>query len=135
MLRFLIGNQANTHAALSHTLQSTPQLEFLGAVAEVGSFYAHIHAVIAPMTTGAGSSIKVVEALAYGRSVLATHFAARGFEHYQSPQAALFTSTPEAFSSLLHDWLGQPSFRPPPEALSPEHINAATLQSIREVLR
>lgn len=133
-LRLIVAGRG-ADAALSQTLQSTPQLQFLGAVAEIGNFYQRIHAVIAPMSSGAGSSIKVVEALAYGRTVLATHFAGRGFEHYQHPKAALFTSTPEGFGSLLHHWLRQPSFRPAPAALRPSHINAATLHSIREVLR
>jgi glycosyltransferase involved in cell wall biosynthesis len=49
-------------------------------VPDLGTEYARARLAISPVSLGAGTKIKVVEACAYGRPVVATSHSARGFE-------------------------------------------------------
>jgi hypothetical protein len=48
-------------------------------VGSVGEFYSQVGLALAPVRTGGGIKVKIVEALAFGRPVLATAFALEGF--------------------------------------------------------
>lgn len=53
---------------------------FVGGVPDVAPLYAAAHAVIAPLRTGGGSRIKILEAFSYGRPVITTPAGIEGIE-------------------------------------------------------
>ncbi len=57
---------------------SDPRIEVTGWVESLAGLYAQADCVVVPITEGAGSSFKFIEALAYGVPVVATPQAARG---------------------------------------------------------
>ena len=59
-------------------LAVTPGVKFVGFVQDVDAFYEEAQAVVVPILSGAGTSIKVLEALSRTRTVFATPFATRG---------------------------------------------------------
>jgi glycosyltransferase involved in cell wall biosynthesis len=75
-----------------------PRIKVAGFVEDLASAYAQADCVVVPVTTGGGTPLKFVEALAYQVPVVATAFAAKGLEvetdkHYlQGSDAASFAS-------------------------------------------
>lgn len=63
-------------------LGDRPGLALLGPVAELGTFYDAVDAVVAPMLMGTGLKMKVAEALSYGLPVIGTATAFDGFDPY-----------------------------------------------------
>lgn len=61
-------------------LQSPPEIEVTGWVDDLGPLYAACHAVVAPLRAGGGTRIKILEAFAHGRPVVATKLAAEGID-------------------------------------------------------
>jgi glycosyltransferase involved in cell wall biosynthesis len=57
-----------------------PRVARAGFVDDLGSFYGAADCVVVPLTEGAGTPLKFVEALAYGMPVVATPLAAKGLE-------------------------------------------------------
>jgi polysaccharide biosynthesis protein PslH len=57
-----------------------PRIEVRGFVEALGDAYAGAAAVAVPLTEGAGTPLKLVEALAYGVPIVATPLAARGLD-------------------------------------------------------
>ncbi len=57
---------------------SDPRIEVTGWVDSLAELYAQADCVVVPITEGAGSSFKFIEALAYGVPIVATPQAARG---------------------------------------------------------
>jgi glycosyltransferase involved in cell wall biosynthesis len=57
-----------------------PRIEVRGFVERLGDAYAGAAAVAVPLTEGAGTPLKLVEALAYGVPIVATALAARGLD-------------------------------------------------------
>lgn len=85
-----------------------PGVVLQGFVETVDDAYRGAAFSIAPVLMGSGTNIKVVESLAYGRTVVVTRFAHRGFEETLHPgQSLLLGETPEAFAGacleLLND--------------------------------
>jgi polysaccharide biosynthesis protein PslH len=71
-----------------------PRVHIPGYVEDLADVYAAADCVVVPITEGAGSPLKFIEALAYGVPVVATPLAARGLEvvagvHYQEGEDAL----------------------------------------------
>lgn len=60
--------------------QRDPRLVLRGIAADVREFYAGPAVVICPLTIGSGLKIKLVEALAHGKAVVASPIAAQGLE-------------------------------------------------------
>jgi len=61
-------------------LGTVPGVEIVGAVRELESEYAGAALCIVPLLEGSGTKIKVLEALMYGRPVVASQHSTRGFE-------------------------------------------------------
>lgn len=60
--------------------QISPAVSCIGEVKSLDEFYSQIDIAIAPLLFGAGQKGKVVEALAYGKPMVASSIAAEGFE-------------------------------------------------------
>lgn len=72
----------------------------LGAdVPDVEPFYASSRVAVAPIHAGGGTRIKVLEAYAHGRPVVATPVGVRGIELGAGPGPALVAETPEDFAA------------------------------------
>jgi glycosyltransferase involved in cell wall biosynthesis len=72
-----------------------PGVTVCGPVAELGPLYAAAKLVVLPITSGAGTSIKTVEALSFGKPVVATTEALRGLS--LPPDALPTWDTADAF--------------------------------------
>jgi polysaccharide biosynthesis protein PslH len=57
-----------------------PRIEVAGFVDSLDPFYSKAECVVVPLTEGAGTPLKFVEALAYGMPIVATPLAAKGLE-------------------------------------------------------
>lgn len=66
--------------SMRHVLESVDGVTVVGKVADVASEYRAASIAVAPLFEGGGTKIKVLEALAYGRAVVATPHSARGLE-------------------------------------------------------
>lgn len=66
--------------ALPARLKALRNVTIAGFVKEIAEEYRVARFVVAPLNSGAGSKIKVIEALSYGRAVVADAHAAAGFE-------------------------------------------------------
>ena len=73
-LRLLIAGRGSTPQ------QIEPAISCMGELELVGEFYSKIDIAIAPLLFGAGQKGKVIEALAYGKPVIASSTAAEGLE-------------------------------------------------------
>jgi len=60
---------------------SVPGVELVGFVEDLREEYSRAAFAVCPLWEGGGSSIKVLEAFRYGRTVVCTPFGARGLEH------------------------------------------------------
>ena len=81
---------------------------FVGEVDSLFAEYGRARAAIAPIFAGSGSKIKVIEACSYGRPVIATTHAMRGFGN---DLASLLRGgdAPEAFIAACEQILGNPA--------------------------
>jgi glycosyltransferase involved in cell wall biosynthesis len=57
-----------------------PGVEFLGFVQDLDALYARSRVVVAPILTGGGTRVKIIEAALYGRPVVSTTLGAEGLE-------------------------------------------------------
>lgn len=87
-------------------LQSLPHIVVTGAVETVEPWYRQADVVVAPVRYGSGTRLKILEALAHGRPVVATPFAAEGLD-LQDSRDLLLATTPGDFAAacarLLED--------------------------------
>ncbi len=66
---------------VSRSFESTPEgVVFLGVVANLDAIYAEAAVVISPLTLGSGLKIKLIEALARGKAIVATSVTVQGVE-------------------------------------------------------
>jgi glycosyltransferase involved in cell wall biosynthesis len=83
-----------------------PRIEVAGFVDSLAGLYAQADCVVVPITEGAGSPVKFIEALAYGVPVVATPKAARGLDvvagvHYREGSDA--ATLAQAIVEVLRD--------------------------------
>lgn len=60
--------------------------------------------ILAPMLTGTGSSLKIMEAMSFGKVILGTNIAFRGYEIYHKIEA-IFEEDLEKYPDIIHDLL------------------------------
>jgi glycosyltransferase involved in cell wall biosynthesis len=83
-------------AALRDRLGTIGGVRAIGFVPDIRAAYAEAAACVAPVYEGGGTNIKVLEALAYGRTLALTSFAHRGFvETLPAGRAVLVAESPE----------------------------------------
>jgi glycosyltransferase involved in cell wall biosynthesis len=76
--RFLVAGKASAPLALAGA--QWPGVAFHGYVPDARAFYAQIRVAVVPVLSGTGVSLKTVEALDFGRPVVATRVGVRGLE-------------------------------------------------------
>lgn len=81
-----------------------PGVHFRGALADISEAYRAADVVIAPLRAGTGSCIKVLEALAYRKAVVATTVAARGL-NVESGRELILADSPLEFANACHQLL------------------------------
>ena len=92
-------------AAAVQRLASEPGIEVFGDVDNLGSFLARARVAIAPMASGSGVPIKILEALAAGIPVVADPWSAGGLE---DPSAVVVADTEAAWVENLSRLLDDP---------------------------
>lgn len=75
-----------------------PPVRFLGEVGDLAPCYAAAHAVLAPLRAGGGTRIKILEAFAHQRPVIATTIATEGIQA-RPEEHFLLADTPAQFAS------------------------------------
>jgi glycosyltransferase involved in cell wall biosynthesis len=95
---------------------------FLGWVDNtiLSALYAGARAVIVPKTYGGGSNLKIAEALASGRPVVATRRAFDGFETFMELPGVIIADDPDSFWAAVNDLLADEVLTAirPPKAMS-----------------
>jgi glucosyl-dolichyl phosphate glucuronosyltransferase len=75
---------------------------FVGSVPDIGLYYSASAAVLAPSLVGTGCSIKFIEALCAGKTVIATADSLRGLpDHIQERCAEFVQDTPRQFAEAM----------------------------------
>lgn len=78
---------------------SDPRIQFEGFVADVRAAYRQAQLVIAPLVASAGTNIKVLEAMAMGKPVIATPAGMNGIQ--VSPEEAVVAANVQEFAQAL----------------------------------
>jgi glycosyltransferase involved in cell wall biosynthesis len=81
-------------------LSAHPALRVVGEVPDVGPYLAAASVVVVPLRSGGGSRIKVLEAAAWQRPIVATHKAVEGLPMLDGVHAML-ADEPAAFAAAL----------------------------------
>lgn len=97
-----VGNGLDRWASRQHH----PKLEVRGFVDDLAALYRNAAAVIAPIYSGGGMKVKIAEALMHGKSVIASPFAAIGFEGCAATSVRLAHSV-EAFAAQIEGLGGE----------------------------
>ena len=75
----IVGSIPECHRATAARWAAMKGVKVLGFVDDINSVYETALCSVAPVTVGSGTCVKVIESAAFGRRVLATPFAVRGF--------------------------------------------------------
>jgi glycosyltransferase involved in cell wall biosynthesis len=95
----------NVAGTICQTLGPAPRgAMFLGFVEDTTSLYAEAGVVISPLRAGSGLKIKLIEALAHGKAVVATPKTLQGVEALFS-QAVCLAEDPNKFASAVTELL------------------------------
>lgn len=84
-----------------------PSVEVTGTVAELEPYYAQTSLAIAPLLAGGGSRLKILEALAHARPVVATTIGAEGLEDLIGRGVAV-ADEPHAMAASILEILSNP---------------------------
>ncbi len=99
-------------ARRAETYGRMPGIRVLGTVPSVVPHYRECAFTIAPIWTGAGINIKVLESYAYGRTCVLTPFAYRGYEDCLEPgRSVLVAKSPDEYARACADLLRDPARR------------------------
>ena len=93
--------------AIPRHLSNQDGVEIIGSVKELASYYAGATLSVAPIHTGGGTKIKILESYAFGVPVAATNHAAFGFVR-ELVDLIYATDEPSAFAAMCIDLLSNP---------------------------
>jgi glycosyltransferase involved in cell wall biosynthesis len=91
-------------------LGEAPGIHVTGTVADVRPYFGRSTAVVAPVLSGGGTRLKLLEAWPQGRAVVATTQAAAGLEH-EPGRHLLLEDDPEGFAAAAVRLLREPELR------------------------
>jgi hypothetical protein len=80
----------------------TTRFSIQGTVEDLGQWYGNAIGVLSPVFSGGGMKVKNVEALAYGKRILATPFSAIGFEREVAEGSICIAEDGEAFIRMIN---------------------------------
>lgn len=92
------------------TLQGKTNIRLLGCVDDLDQFWRKADVFINPVDLGTGLKIKTIEALKYGKAIVATPEAVSGIE-YQSDAPFLIAEDPDEFSRKVFELLSDTTLR------------------------
>lgn len=95
-------------SALQADYAQTQGIDIVGEVDDLVAEYAQARLAICPVRHGGGSKIKVIEAAAFGRPVVAVPHALRGFMGLEGATGAAPADRPEEFAAACCAWLANP---------------------------
>ncbi|MEQ1770380.1 MAG: glycosyltransferase family 4 protein [Devosia sp.] len=93
-----------------HQQHGRAGIEVLGAVKDVAGAYASATLAIAPLHSGGGTRIKLMEAAAFGVPIISTPLAAAGLS-FGTDSAMWLAEDAEAFAAAIADALARPAER------------------------
>jgi glycosyltransferase involved in cell wall biosynthesis len=96
--------------AVAASVPDHPSVQKLGHVSNLRALYGRAQICIAPLRFGTGLKIKVMEAMGYGRPVVATPVAAEGFADLAEALAGVEQS-PDAMAETIGNLIQNESFR------------------------
>lgn len=102
-------------------LANHPAVEFLGEVADMFTVVQRVAVIVAPLRIGAGTRLKILEAMAWGKPVVATSIGVEGVEHTPG-QELLVADTPRTFAEAVISLLNNPAQQRQLAAASRRHI-------------
>jgi polysaccharide biosynthesis protein PslH len=83
----------------------------VGPVPVMDPYFARAHAVVVPILTGAGTRVKIVEAMAAGRAIVSTALGCEGLPHVEPDRHLLVADRPREFSTATVRLLREPALR------------------------
>ena len=89
---------------------SYPRVQFLGLVDDLKPLYESAAVVISPLTVGSGLKIKLIEALAHGKSIVATTVSVEGTDDGVRSAVAVHDA-PESFAAAIIELLSDRDLR------------------------
>lgn len=96
--------------SLVDSLPTHPRLKKLGIIENLDDLYASVDAVVLPLSFGSGVSVKAVEALSYGKPIIATSKGVRGLA-VRHGEEVLLAEAVDDFVPLIEQLIRQPSLR------------------------
>jgi len=87
-----------------------PGIDFVGEVEDVRSYLASAAVIVVPLRIGAGSRIKILEALAAGKAVVSSSVGAEGLEVISGTHL-LIADSPEDFALAIDQFLASEGLR------------------------
>jgi glycosyltransferase involved in cell wall biosynthesis len=118
-------------AGLEQPPSKDPRVEAVGFLDDLAAAYASARCAVVPLLQGGGSPLKLIEALAYGVPVLATHRAAAGLD-VRDGEHLLLADGGEAFAEALVRMLrdGAPELGQRGRELAAERYSIEALSSL-----
>ena len=104
------GTKLTVAGSVCTTIAPTPGVTLRGRVPDLAPLYRRADVVISPLRFGSGLKVKLIEAMAHGKPVVATTVTAQGVAHLLEGAVAL-ADTPEGFASEILNLLDQPLVR------------------------
>jgi len=81
-LEFVIAGSGNLPVKIQNIVSAKSNIILFGYIDEVTKFWNEIDVLVVPIDFGAGSNIKIAEGLMYGKKIIASRFATKGFENF-----------------------------------------------------
>ncbi|MCK6624181.1 MAG: glycosyltransferase family 4 protein [Anaerolineae bacterium] len=88
-------------------LASHPAIEFMGEVDDMFSLARRVAVMVVPLRVGAGTRLKILEALAWGKPVVSTSIGAEGIE-FTPGEELLVADQPDLFAQTVIELLADP---------------------------
>jgi succinoglycan biosynthesis protein ExoO len=105
------GAQLDVAGSVARAFTAAPEgVRFLGVVDSLAPLYAEAGVVISPLNTGSGLKIKLIEAMAEGKAIVASPITLQGVEDIAS-DAVVVAEEPRAFAEALVRLLGSSAER------------------------
>ena len=107
-IRLTIIGKMNNNDPYS-SLKKNPNINFIGPVEDVGSFYTESSVAIVPIMQGSGTRLKILEAMSFGNPVVATGIGAEGLR-FTNKKEILIANAPVDFADAIISLIGDQPF-------------------------